>query len=71
VARPAKAKERDSLQKFLAEQRAHYRANAGDAEKLLKVGLAPEPSAKDAAELAAWTSVCRVVLNLQETVTRY
>jgi hypothetical protein len=71
VARPAKAKERESLTKFLAEQRAHYRANAEDAGKLLKVGLAPQPATKDKAELAAWTSLCRVVLNLQETVTRY
>jgi hypothetical protein len=71
VARPARAKERESLQKFLAEQRAHYRANTEDAEKLLKVGLAPQPATKDKAELAAWTSLCRVVLNLQETVTRY
>jgi hypothetical protein len=71
VARPAKAKERESLQKFLAEQLAHYQASAEDAAKLLKVGLAPQPPTKDSAELAAWTSVCRVVLNLQEIVTRY
>jgi hypothetical protein len=71
VARPAKAKERESLAKFLAEQRAHYSANAEDTQKLLKVGLAPQPQAKETAELAAWTSLCRVVLNLHETVTRY
>ena len=71
VARPAKAKERESLAKFLADQREHYRTNAEDAEKLLKVGFATQPPVKDTAELAAWTSVCRVVLNLQETVTRY
>ncbi len=70
VARPAKEKERASLMKFLAEQRDYFRANSGDAEKFLKVGLAPEPVG-DKAELAAWTSLCRVLLNAQETITRY
>ena len=45
-----------------------------DAAKLLKVGFAPaggrRPPAEEV-EAAAWTSVCRVVLNLQETITRY
>ena len=56
--------------KFLAEQRDYFRANSADAEKFLKVGLAPEPTG-DKAELAAWTSLCRVLLNAQETITRY
>jgi hypothetical protein len=71
VARPAKPAERESLQTFLAGQRAHYRAHPEEAEKLLRIGFAPQPGFKDRAELAAWTSVCRVVLNLHETVTRY
>jgi len=45
-------------------------AFTADAEKFLKVGLAPEPTG-DKAELAAWTSLCRVLLNAQETITRY
>ena len=70
VARPANEKERASLMKFLGEQRDYFRANSADAEKFLKVGSAPEP-AGDKAELAAWTSLCRVLLNAQETITRY
>jgi hypothetical protein len=70
VARPAKENERASLMKFLAEQRDYFRANSADAEKFLKVGRAPEPTG-DKAELAAWTSLCRVLLNAQETITRY
>ena len=70
VARPASEKERASLMKFLGEQRDYFRANSADAEKFLKVGSAPEP-AGDKAELAAWTSLCRVLLNAQETITRY
>ncbi len=65
--RPAEAK---SLTEYVATQRTHYRANRGDAERLLKVGLSSTPT-DDPAELAAWAGVCRVVLNLHETITRY
>jgi len=70
VARPASDQERAALRKFLAGQRDHYRANRAAAEKLIKVGIAPQPTG-DPAELAAWTSLCRVLLNAQETITRY
>ena len=49
---------------------AQYKADAPAAEALLKVGLAPLWPATDQAELAAWTSVARVILNLHETITR-
>ncbi len=70
IAREPKAKEADSLKKFLGTQRDYYRANSAEAAKLIKIGTAPPPSG-DAAELAAWTTVCRVVLNSQEAITRY
>jgi len=69
--RPIKANEAESLKRFLAEQRSYYKANPDDAKKLIAVGIAPTPTSPDAAELAAWTTVCRVVLNLHETITRY
>jgi hypothetical protein len=71
LARPIKPQESKSLAQFLAAQREHYRAHAGEEEKLLKVGIAPAPKDTDPGELAAWTEVCRVVLNLHETITRY
>jgi hypothetical protein len=37
---------------------------------LLAVGQAPAAPGVDPAELAAWTSVARVILNLHEAVTR-
>ena len=40
------------------------------AKKLLAVGDVPAPKDTRPEELAAWTSVCRVVLNLHETITR-
>ena len=39
-------------------------------EALLKVGDAKPPAGVEPAELAAWTSVARVILNLHETITR-
>jgi hypothetical protein len=70
LAREPAAKELKSLQQFLVTQREHYRADLPEAQKLLDVGNAPVP-AGDPAELAAWTSVARVILNLQEVITRY
>ena len=54
------------LDKHLAE----YRQDAPAAGALLKVGLSPAPKDGDLAELAAWTNVARVILNLHETITR-
>ena len=71
LARSPRAEEKDSLSKFLADRRAEYKANPKDAERMLLVGNAPTPKAIDPTELAAWTAVVRVVLNLHETITRY
>ena len=71
LARPVKTSERVSLQHFLAAQREYYRAHLADARKLTRIGLAPEPAVADDSELAAWTQICRVVLGLHETITRY
>jgi hypothetical protein len=71
LARRVEPKEKASLTKFLALQREHYRGSADEAEKLMKVGIERTPNEPDKTELAAWTQVCRVVLNLHETITRY
>ena len=47
-----------------------YRADPKAVGELLKVGLAPMAEGLDPAELAAWTHVARVLLNLHETITR-
>jgi hypothetical protein len=49
---------------------AAYQADRAAAEALVKVGFAPAPAGVDPAELAAWTHVARVLLNLHETITR-
>jgi hypothetical protein len=67
-------KPRDAEVKVLADLQAkHRRQYAGDeagARKLLSTGAHPMPAAADVAELAAWTAVARVILNLHETITR-
>lgn len=71
VARPVKDVEQASLSKLLASQREYYQANAVEADKAIHVGISPVADDLDKAELAAWTSICRVILNLHETITRY
>jgi hypothetical protein len=71
VCRPPKDEERQSLGEFLQTNRSYYKSNPLDAHKLIHVGIAPVSDKADQPELAAWTSVCRVVFNLHETITRY
>jgi hypothetical protein len=71
LARIAKPKEKESLLGFLAKERAEARDHPEEAAKLLKIGLSPSPEGLEPSELAAWTEVCRVVLNLHESITRY
>ena len=52
------------------KHRSEYAADKAAAEKLLKEGDKPADASLDTAELAAWTSVSRVILNLHETITR-
>ena len=47
-----------------------FKTDKYSAEVLLSVGDHPRSKDIDAAELAAWTSVARVILNLHETITR-
>ncbi|MCA9271199.1 MAG: DUF1553 domain-containing protein, partial [Planctomycetales bacterium] len=61
----------DVLEKLRAKHLAEYQADPGSAAALLKVGASPPAEGLDPAELAAWTSVTRTLLNLHETITRY
>ena len=70
LARSPKPTEKQSLLRFLNAMRTAYKAHPGDAEKMLAIGNAPAPKG-DMNENAAWTSLCRVLLNLNETITRY
>ena len=71
LARPPTAQEKESLLKFLSVQEATYKQNPEDASKLLYVGIAPVPKDENPKDVAAWTQLCRVLLNLHETITCY
>jgi hypothetical protein len=59
-----------TMEILLADRLADYRDDMPSADALLEIGFAPVPPGIDKAELAAWTHVARVLLNLHETVTR-
>jgi hypothetical protein len=48
-----------------------FKSDSAAATELIKAGEWPVPQDIEAPELAAWTSVARVILNLHETITRY
>lgn len=60
----------DVLQRLLERQWDQRRADGDSARPFLAVGNLPRPAALDDAELAAWTHVARVLLNLHESITR-
>ncbi len=70
LARPPEAAELKLLADLFERHLREYQGDPAAAAALLKTG--DRPPAKDigAAELAAWTSVARVILNLHETITR-
>jgi Protein of unknown function (DUF1553)/Protein of unknown function (DUF1549)/Planctomycete cytochrome C len=68
--RDAGAAEVGILTKLYDKHRTHFDANPKDAVALLGVGFAPAAKEIAPAELAAWTSVARAILNLHETITR-
>jgi hypothetical protein len=70
VSREADAEEHNVLDKMLAEGVSYYSEHRGAAEQLLNIGITPAPRNLDEVDLASWTLVARVVLNLSEVITR-
>jgi hypothetical protein len=70
LSRPPQDAEAKLLTDLLEKHRQQFAADKPAAEKLLTIGNAPRPAGIDPAELAAWTSLARAVLNLHETITR-
>ena len=67
----ASATERKQLTTILAESRKSYTINEIPGRDMLRTGSLPSRLDVDPIELAAYTNVCRVLLNLHETITRY
>jgi hypothetical protein len=68
--RPPQTEELRRMQTVLAERLEVHRQNPNGAKALLAIGQSPRPHGLDPAELAAWTHVARILLNLHETITR-
>jgi hypothetical protein len=64
------AQERDVLLEAAQEALADYRQHGTDATALLSVGATRCNAKLDPKELAAWTTVAGIILNLDETITK-
>ena len=67
LCRPPKPREQERLEDLLIGQRQDFEKNPREAEAALSLELPPKT---DPVEMAAWTAVSRVLLNLDEFITR-
>ncbi len=70
TARPPQPEELKVLQRIHDRQLARFKKDPQAADKLTRIGEAPRPANLDVSELAAWTAVGNVLLNLDETITK-
>jgi hypothetical protein len=64
--------ERKGISEFYSQQKVYFAANPAEAKTLLdENGKFLFANSIDPIEMAAWSQVCRVLLNLHETITRY
>ena len=68
--RQPSADEMKTISSLFEKHLADYQKDTAAAEALLKTGAAPTPTNLNKSELAAWTHVARVLINLHETITR-
>jgi mono/diheme cytochrome c family protein len=59
-----------TMRALVDQQREAHQANPDGARQLMKIGQSSVPESIDPVELAAWTHVARVLLNLHESITR-
>jgi len=70
LARAPQVRESERLIQLYQTELAHYRAEAKAAEKLTASESGALPEGADASELAAWTVLANVLLNLDEMITK-
>jgi hypothetical protein len=70
LSREPRPAELSVLRALYEKHAAQYRTDSASADAVIHTGELPVPADLDAAELVAWTSVARLVLNLHETITR-
>lgn len=70
LSRPPQPEEQEVLAGLFERHLARYRLQPAAAIELLRVGRSPAPPGDDIVQLAAWTNLARVVLNLHDAVIR-
>jgi len=70
LARSPSVRESESLGRFFSSQIDYFQKNPVDATRQVSIGLSSRDEHKDEIQLAAWTSVARVLLNRNESITR-
>jgi len=70
LARGPSAAELQLLKVHYEKNLRRYQANRDAASKLVQIGMSPRAESLDIAEHAAWTSVCNIMLNLDEAIMR-
>jgi hypothetical protein len=70
IARRPRAEELKILRQAFDQQLADFRKDPGAAARLLKIGDSPRNEKLNPAEHAAWTTVARMILNLDEVITK-
>ena len=70
LSRNVNPNEANILLDVLAKHLNTYKQNPQAADEYLSVGRRVVPENIDKSELAAWTSISRIILNLHETITR-
>jgi hypothetical protein len=70
LARQPKKPEVQILQEIYAQQLANFRKDQKAATGLLSIGESAKPDNVDPSELAAWTAIANILLNLDETITK-
>jgi len=70
LSRQPSQEELSGQQKLFVRQLEYFQKNPDEAKKLMSVGRV-DASNLDLPKLAAYAQICRVILNLHETITRY
>ena len=70
TARHPSADEKSVLKETLKKYETKYKADKEAAKKLISVGESPVKDKLDASELAAYTMVASLLLNLDETLNK-
>ncbi|MFT5412177.1 MAG: hypothetical protein ACI9NC_004915, partial [Verrucomicrobiales bacterium] len=70
MARQPTARELQLLRRALDERMVQFKADPAAAAPLLKVGQSPHDAKIDPAELAAYATVARIIMNLSEFITK-